>query len=421
MTNFSVQNKYKPVEPWDTYDFAINNIFWSFQDKRKARLIRLENLVDLCSILKKNKIQHWLFGRTLLGAYKYGDFLDDHDDDIGINLCSLQELLNIFTNYLQPLGFTIIRRTDHIVSLQRNYRYIDICLFSAINNHQISYGYKIMPKHHFDNLSFSVIDEHIFTVPTSAEKLLNYLYPKNKYHRCLQTLTRKMRYLSNNNIIKITRIKILNKWIFLAEKSLVPRWLINLLYPVTGVSAQIINLQTFLELDIEPINSFNWKWRCRHLALITNNNVLSKIKNIRDHLRKPGIIDQIEASVVDSTFEFGVDQRLNLDERFWWSGNNYFWYCIKYQFRKNVLPYASAYSYISTHQKPDLFSAQYYESLPVMCDQEIASFLQKNPITVQNNAIISGKHRAFAMIGRLQSGLSYIPLNAVSIESGYLN
>ncbi len=48
----------------------------------------------------------------------------------------------------------------------------------------------------------------------------------------------------------------------------------------------------------------------------------------------------------------------------------------------------------------------------MMNDEEIKSFLFETPIEVQNNAVIGGKHRVFAMIGRLLEDKPYIPMRA---------
>ncbi len=104
----------------------------------------------------------------------------------------------------------------------------------------------------------------------------------------------------------------------------------------------------------------------------------------------------------------------NYDEKFWQSGNNYFIYCILFQFKKNVLPYAQVNDYIKTRQKPDVFTRKYYESLKDQSEDEIKSMLQKQPIEINSMAITSGKHRAFAMIGRLITGKPYIPFKVIN-------
>ena len=44
-----------------------------------------------------------------------------------------------------------------------------------------------------------------------------------------------------------------------------------------------------------------------------------------------------------------------------------------------------------------------------MNEEELRTFLKDNPIEVTNNCVTSGKHRVYAMIGRIAKGKDYIP------------
>ena len=89
--------------------------------------------------------------------------------------------------------------------------------------------------------------------------------------------------------------------------------------------------------------------------------------------------------------------------------------CIKYQFRHNIVPYNKADQYISNIGQPNLYSTSYYEKQKLMSDDEILLFNSKSLIEIKNNSITSGKHRAFAMIGRIISGKEYIPFRSIEI------
>ena len=52
---------------------------------------------------------------------------------------------------------------------------------------------------------------------------------------------------------------------------------------------------------------------------------------------------------------------------------------------------------------------EYYESLPMMSDEEIQKFLKENPIPFDVAFIKHGFHRAVSMMGRMIKGKSYIP------------
>ena len=106
---------------------------------------------------------------------------------------------------------------------------------------------------------------------------------------------------------------------------------------------------------------------------------------------------------------------VNLDDRFWTTGNNLFYNCVRAGFRKNVLCYKDANEYIASYIKnnrkdPMLFSMGYYNSLKKMSDKEIKVFLKQNPLGLRENIIEHGMHRTCAMIGRLVRNEKYIPI-----------
>jgi hypothetical protein len=57
----------------------------------------------------------------------------------------------------------------------------------------------------------------------------------------------------------------------------------------------------------------------------------------------------------------------------------------------------------------DELTQEYYNSLKLMSDDEIESYLQNNPVEFDNGFIKHSYHRAYAMIGRLIRGERYIP------------
>ena len=75
--------------------------------------------------------------------------------------------------------------------------------------------------------------------------------------------------------------------------------------------------------------------------------------------------------------------------------------CMIAEFRKNV----------QSHHKLgwENMTKDYYDSLEMMDDTEIKSFLQKNPVEFDNGFIKHSWHRACSMIGRLINEKSYIP------------
>lgn len=161
---------------------------------------------------------------------------------------------------------------------------------------------------------------------------------------------------------------------------------------------------------IEPLDSPNWYWRKPHLDIVTDNGRCIKVKDIIEHIKTnySKLIQGVEETDTSRPFK----KNHNYDMRFWHSGNNFFIYNVAYEFRKNVTAYHDADNYIANKQLPILYSAEYYESLKMMSETEINKFLCSNLIEVHKNSCISGKHRVFAMIGRLVKDKSYIPIIA---------
>lgn len=91
----------------------------------------------------------------------------------------------------------------------------------------------------------------------------------------------------------------------------------------------------------------------------------------------------------------------------------FFYNCVKYEFRENVVPYSKVRSYIEKKSKPTVFSESYYSSLNLMSDEDIIRLFEKNPIEIKNNSIVGGRHRVYAMIGRLVKNKNYLPINYI--------
>ena len=69
---------------WIKHDFDVNSYYWLHRGYADARPIRTTNLLDLSIQLENANIPFWLQGKTLYGLFKKNDFLDDHDDALGV-------------------------------------------------------------------------------------------------------------------------------------------------------------------------------------------------------------------------------------------------------------------------------------------------------------------------------------------------
>lgn len=160
---------------WHNQDFEKNKKYWSTKKPSESLRIRVENLSILNDILNKNNIFFFLEGQTLNHVFK-NNCLDpnDHDDDIGVFYKDKNKLLSL-KKIFNKNGFEIIRVNDKMISICREYRYIDICLFKK---YLLTTGYgnkKFSMKYYFrfNSLTFENIE---FKVPIYTEKFLNKRY-----------------------------------------------------------------------------------------------------------------------------------------------------------------------------------------------------------------------------------------------------
>ena len=129
--------KYDPKGIWEKYDFDICKIYWENNFNSECLKIRKANLEFVYNLLQLLGVKSFLIGKTLLGAYKNNSFLPDHDDDIGVFRKDQDKILKKVLPNLISNGFNLIRSNDHIISIEKDYRYIDICLFRSNTNSKI--------------------------------------------------------------------------------------------------------------------------------------------------------------------------------------------------------------------------------------------------------------------------------------------
>lgn len=376
----NLATKYNKKE-WDKLDFKINSALWKHVGNESSIPIRKKNLIDLSDILNSNKIPFWIQGKTLLGLYKHKNLIaEDNDDDIGVDIYHREKIINEIYPQLEKEGFEIIRQNQDMISIIRDDRYIDICLFTRKND-KISYGEKTFPEKYFKSFESISYSDHKFKIPQKTNELLKIMYPDKKTNQIIKKVFTPSKYIALYKRLKKRKFK-------------------------------IITLEEFLQTEIESTNSLNWKLRKNHLDIITNNGKYKKINDVVNYLSQEKIFDNLIGSTKEVCTTKPFKDPIHLNRKFWDSGNNFFIYNIKYQFRKNVNAYSDTNDYIKANKSPMLFSKEYYESLDELSDNEIKEFLKKTPIEITNGAITGGRHRVCAMIGRLIHKKGYIPFLA---------
>jgi hypothetical protein len=168
-----------------------------------------------------------------------------------------------------------------------------------------------------------------------------------------------------------------------------------------------LNLDQFLRCGVVDENPLNHLVRREHFDIfrvvageLTVGNIVTLVetpqhwKTVLERERQPQ-----KCKIGD------LPIHLNLD--FWTNGNSYFLNVMRAGFRQNVVAYEHREEWEQLVQIP--FSDDYYQSCSPMNDTAIAALLRDNPISLRNGAFASGRHRVFAMIGRLARGQEYIP------------
>ncbi|REL37541.1 hypothetical protein DYD21_07045 [Rhodohalobacter sp. SW132] len=396
------------TENWSKYDFLVNKHYWLKQGFESALSIRIRNLKDLTKSLTSENIRYWLQGKTLLGLYKENQFLDDHDDDISIWKEDKDNFKNNVLPNLLDKGFQVIRDNDQMISVCRDYRYIDICIFKQ-ERREVGYGQKWFPKHLFEDFECIEIYGEEFFVPKETDRLLEIMYNPNLINRIRNFLRRLKTSNPRNYKNKVQELAI--RVCFKLPHSL--RQITNIPFRFLGVHYKQLDEEEFLNLNIEPMDSFNWKWRKPHLDIFTDGGKYTKIKDIVSYLKSKNTLHKIVKDINETDMTEEFYEPVNLDQNFWQSGNNYFLYCILFEYKKGVTPYHLANKYIEEVKFPKLYTKDYYESLSDMSEKEIIEMFKKDPIETTNGAVTSGKHRVCAMMGRNISGKHYLPIWAV--------
>ena len=332
----SINNK------WDELDLLFNRAKLKNIDLKTEKKERLELLIELNEIFKKNHVTYFLnYPSNLIFENNYQRVLEENIvvviDELN-NLCGV--LLNSgFEILSQELEHFYIRKNKRVLKIERQ---IEIPKLSEIRDV------------YYNNQIFKLIK------------------PKKKKTKPAKSLLRK------------TKLNIKNQFFKKLHKS------------------------EFLKLQIESTNSKSWILRKSHLDLVTNNKENIRVEEIFKFFKVSNNLEQIQDKIIETNTSDVFEEPIYANKNFWNSGNNFFIYPLLFEFRKDIVAYKNANDYIKNNKKPFLYSKEYYETLTKMTDKEIELLLKKNPIEISNDSVISGKHRVFAMIGRLIRNQKYI-------------
>jgi len=358
---------------WDEIDYFLYYDFWHREGHEKSKEIRKNNLGILRNKLE-NDFEIFLGKKTVFNLLSSEDY--DYSYDAEYLICTNQNKQKL-KNIIEKSDFQIVFENKKQLNLLRQNRLIVIHFKSKI----IFSGFKIISLLESD---FKIFKSYIYFFKLTNKTIKIFNKFKNKF--------------------KLFKLKINNNY----NKNILLKNLKLDIYEVGSIHE--INLKTFLNLEIESKKSPSWIVRKPHLDLVTANKKYTKIGEIINYLNK-NKLEELIKKVQESKIETNIDGSISHSKKFWHSGNNYFIYAIYYQFKKNVIPYKDINRFLE-NEEHYIYSKDYYESLDSMNDMEIIDFLSNNPIEITNNCITSGKHRAFAMIGRIIDEKDYIPFMA---------
>ena len=374
---------------WDDLDFFLNKALWSHRGGGKSISIRKRNLVDLKEVFKKEGLTFFLEGRTLENIYFHLELLEeDHDDDVGIFKKDIFILINKVIPALRVKGFFVIRANSDIVSIVRNDRYIDICIFKNKAKDSIGYGNKTFQRSYYEKLVSINFEGELFLMPCNTRRYLSKRYG---------AIITKLANFPHRSRIFLKNFTLMRNFVSIFRRTF------------SKNKVKFLNKNEFLELHIEPKGATNWTLRKPHMDIVTDNGKYTRVRDILKYLKNENNFYKSLNKVVEVDTSTPFKEEIHLDRRFWQSGNNFYIYCIKYQFRKNVVPYNEANKYIDNINTPNLYSDSYFNSLDEMNDDEIKELFLNSNLEVTSGAITGGRHRMYAMIGRIASGKKYIP------------
>lgn len=348
-------NLTEEISNWDELDFLFNRAKWKIKHKDNIKKIKEDNFYEILSAFDRFNIKYFFEGVSKENL-KHNRFLSHYTSEDYIQIIS-SKLDKTLIDELSSKGFVFIALQNRKLLVKN---------FHIIYLNFISYDY-------FPTKKIKVIVKgNEFSV----------YYKKSKIFK----------KINFKNVINTTKYNL--KFIYLRIKSI--------FYPY-------ISEANFLKLNVEQLNSKSWKLRKGHLDLVTNNKENIVVEEIINYFKNRNNFEKAIQGIIQTDTSNIFEEPLYANKKFWLTGNNFFINNIIYQFRHNVVGYYEANAYIQDkNNKNLLYSKEYYESLKILDDADLKSFLKKNPIEISKNSIISGKHKTFAMIGRIVDGKSYI-------------
>lgn len=303
----------------------------------------------------------------------------------------LKEFQNLIINTLNKKNIKFKFSDNNLMNIQN--------LFLSnffIENKDLKIFLKILNKYHIQNKSFSskyyIEYKRVLIKIVFSEKELN----KKDYTNVL-------------NLIKKILIRVKNKLIINLKK------LIFFFYNI--FNNKYLSYSEFRNLQLIDLNNeLDIFYRYEHFKIVTNNFKYLKIGEIIDFYKNNENFKTLQSKIKDPiNIDLKTDYPRHCDYFFWKNGNSFFANNLIYGFKLNIKDYESVQK-MKTAKGLILFSKNYYDYHQEMSENEINNIFIKQPIRINNNIILNGRHRVCAMIGRILKNEKYINIKYVGLN-----
>tara|TARA_B100000902_G_C27188553_1_gene852663 strand:- start:29 stop:1132 length:1104 start_codon:yes stop_codon:yes gene_type:complete len=359
--------KLNKINEFDELDYFLNKAYWhNLKTKDKLNRDSSSSIKDFLNFLKNKNIDFFLDDLTFQAYHSKNLFDNERSYECIILKPSEKKTVIESLNYLISEQYSLINLSQRKMHFIKDKKIIKI-IFSYT-----PFLLNLKSK----NLS---IDNLQISGPRLVSKFQKLFFYRN--------------IIFNMNFIKKTIFKYIN-----TKKS------------KELIEYKNLSYEEFLNVYIEDKKSINWLLRKPHLDFVTNGKKNIKVKDILDYFKTPGLLDHKLNSIVETDTSISFEEPIHINKKFWLSGNNFYIYPLIFRFKKNVIAYKKANEYINKKHDTDLYSKKYFQSLEDMHAYEIEELFKNSPLEITNGALTSGRHRAFAMIGRLLVDEAYIPI-----------
>lgn len=179
---------------------------------------------------------------------------------------------------------------------------------------------------------------------------------------------------------------------------------LNLVVASQRLQFKYLSEDEFLKLSLHSCNPLHEKIRKSSIDLVTDNQKNWQFGEIRDYFSVPKNLSCKLELVYFTRRMSSSPYPKHFDFEFWDGTNIHYLMPLLLGFRRGIAPYEE----VQLGDEVKYFDLENMKALPFMDDEEVSALFEESPIEVLGPHVISGRHRCFAMIGRLVQKKGYI-------------